>query len=269
MIAGKSVFLAPDDYNTTVTRLLAPFFPRYRVLRALAKEPAHLRSSYRNFILSHDKRLLFLRNQKCACTQATQLLYAYANNGKSYHGNVHRANKGIFPARYNWELIKPVLSSHSAFTFTFVRHPVDRAVSAFRNFFVDKANIARHKHVPHMEAHGYTAENSNTRNFDVFLDYVEHTLLIDPVRCDTHWRLQVDNIAFPDVSYDLIGRVETFDADIVRVFQSVGRSDFLTPELLTPRHNRSTQGSFHANAAQKKRIASIFARDYEAFGYSD
>lgn len=266
-MSDPRVFLAPDEHNAPLTRLLAPLFPRYRVLRALAQEPAHLRAPYRNLILSHDKRLLFLRNQKCACTQTTQFLYAYGNGGQTYAGNVHRANRGLYPARYHWETIKPVLESHSAFLFTFVRDPVARAVSAFRNFFLDQDNIARHKHLGPMQAHGFSAENSPERNFDVFLDYVAHTLAVDPVRCDTHWRLQVDNIALADLSFDLIGRVESFEADIARVFVAIGRPDFPPESLLKQRHNRSRPSDFAATPAQKARIATIFARDYEAFGY--
>lgn len=234
---------------------------------ALSKEPAHLRPSYRNLILTHDKRLLFLRNQKCACTQTTQFLYAYSNKGATYDGNVHRANRRFYPARYHWETIKPVVEDNSAFLFTFVRDPVARAVSAFRNFFLDQDNIARHKHMGPMIAHGYASTNSAERNFDVFLDYVAHTLSVDPIRCDTHWRLQVDNIAFGTLNFDLIGRVESYQADIKRVFAAVERSDFPPETLLAQRHNPSRPSDFRATPAQRKRIEEIFVRDYEAFGY--
>jgi len=129
----RPITLDPVAYDTWLNRALAPFFPRYRVLLALAQEPAHLRGPLRNLVLSHDHRLLFLRNQKCACTQTTQLLYAYANGGEFYPGNVHRADRGILSGRYRWPEIKPVFESHAAFLFTFVRHPEARAHSAFRN----------------------------------------------------------------------------------------------------------------------------------------
>ena len=266
-MAEPDVFLAPIEQDTLLTRALAPFFPRYRVLMELQKEPAHLRSPYRNLILSHDKRLLFLRNQKCACTQTTQFLYAYGNNGATYMGNVHRADRGIYPARYRWAVIRPVLMAHQAFLFTFVRDPVARAVSAFRNFFLDQDNIARHKHMGPMQAHGFDPAGSPERNFDVFLDYVAHTLAVDRIRCDTHWRLQVDNIAFRDLTFDLIGRVESYNADIARVFAAVGRPDFPPPALLAQRHNPSRPTTFTASPAQRARIAQIYAEDYEAFGY--
>lgn len=266
-MSEPKVFLAPLDQDTALTRLLAPFFPRYKVLSQLQAEPAHLRSPYRNLILSHDKRLLFLRNQKCACTQTTQFLYAYGNQGATYKGNVHRADTGIYPARYRWSVIKPVLAAHQAFLFTFVRDPVTRATSAFRNFFLDQDNSARHKHLAPMKAHGFDPAQTAARNFDVFLDYVSHTLAIDPIRCDTHWRLQVDNIAFRDLTFDMIGRVESYNTDIARVFAAAGRPDFPPAELLAQRHNPSRPSDFVANPAQRARIAEIYAADYEALGY--
>ena len=42
------ITLDPVAYDTWLNRALAPFFPRYRVLLALAQEPAHLRGPLRN-----------------------------------------------------------------------------------------------------------------------------------------------------------------------------------------------------------------------------
>lgn len=266
-MTNAPVFLAPVEGQGLLNRILAPFFPRYRVLQQLQSEPAHLRGSYRNLILSHDKRLLFLRNQKCACTQTTQFLYAYGNNGQTYKGNVHRADRGIYPARYRWSVIKPILVAQDAFLFTFVRDPVTRATSAFRNFFLDQDNIARHKHMGPMRAHGFDPAHDAHRNFDVFLEYVAHTLAVDRLRCDTHWRLQVDNIAFADLRFDLIGRMESYNADIARVFAAVGPPDFPPAALLAQRHNPSRPSDFAPTPAQRTKIAQIYAADYQAFGY--
>jgi hypothetical protein len=76
---APAVFRAPLDQDTLLTRVLAPFFLRSKVLRQLQEEPAHLRSPYRNLILSQDKRLLFLRNQECARSPTTQVLHADGN----------------------------------------------------------------------------------------------------------------------------------------------------------------------------------------------
>ncbi len=263
----RTVFLAPATGKTLVNRILAPFFPRYSVLIALETEPLALRDSYRNLIMTHDRKLLFLRNQKCACTQTTQLLYAYSNNGQTYKGNVHRANRGIFPARYHWPTIKPVLQAQSAYTFTFVRHPEKRAHSAFRNFFVDATNIARHKHMQPIISHGYDAARDTSYNFDVFLDYVAHTFEVDALRCDTHWRLQTLNIGWGRISFDHIGKVETYNADLRQVFDAVGKTDFPPAALLERRFNATEAKVMPVTPAQRRKIESLYAADYAAFEY--
>ena len=262
----KPVFLAPNGQHSLLDRVLAPLFPRYRVLVELQKEPPHLRGPLRNLILSHDRRFLFLRNQKCACTQTTQLLYAYGNNGATYPGNVHRANQGIIPARYRWMDIKPVFDAHMSFFFTFVRDPQTRVISAFRNFFVDQTNGARKKHMRPMRAHGDDPGRDVSYNLDVFLDHVAHGFAVDPVNSDSHWRLQVHNIAWSDIRYDFVGRVERYEADIADVFAAGGAPNFPSADLLTARHNRSTAPETPVTAAQKARITALYAADYQAFG---
>ncbi len=135
------------------------------MLQELEKEPAHLRDTLRNLILTHDRRFLYLRNQKCACTQTTQILYAYGHNGQTYPGNVHRANDGLIPARYRWMDIKPVYEAHTSFVFTFVRDPEARILSAFRNFFLDETNNGRHKHMVPMQAHFWLRRYRNRRSW--------------------------------------------------------------------------------------------------------
>lgn len=263
----KPVFLAPTRQNTLVNRVLAPFFPRYRVLLALEQEPEVLRGPLRNLIMSHDKRFLFLRNQKCACTQTTQLLYAYGNDGRTYKGNVHRADKGLFAARYRWPEIKPVFEAQSAFLFTFVRHPETRVHSAYRNFFVDLKNIARHKHMVPMKAFGFDPAKGAERNFDVFLDYVAATFEMDRFNTDSHWRLQTDNIAYTHLRFDFIGRVERYEDDIRTVFDRGGAPGFPPEALLARRFNQSGQATTAVTPAQRTRIEALYAPDYEAFGY--
>jgi hypothetical protein len=267
MADDRPVFLAPMQHNALLTWALAPFFPRYKVLQDLEKEPAHLRGTLRNLIMTEDRRFLYLRNQKCACTQTTQILYAYGHKGETYPGNVHRANEGIVPARYRWRDIKPVFEGHMSFFFTFVRDPEVRLLSAFRNFFVDNTNLARRKHLGPMTAHGYDPAKPAGYNFDVFLDYIAHTFDVDRTNCDTHWRLQVDNIGWRDIRYDFIGRVERYEADIAHVFAAGGVTGFPPPALLQRRENRSSGARFAISPEQRARIHLIYAPDYEAFGY--
>lgn len=261
-----TVFLNPIHDITLTTRLLAPFFPRYRVLMELQKEPPLLRTALRNLVLTNDARFLFLRNHKAACTQITQILYSYSNEGAVFSGNVHRATRGITLGRYRWPRIKPVLAAGTAYTFTFVRHPERRALSAFRNFFLDQTNRARHKHMPGMRSMGFDPVRDDEWNFNAFLDYAALSLATDRANTDTHWGLQVDNIALGHIAYARIGRVENLDADLRAIFSEGGAADFPLEALLAKKHNASARTTV-VTAAQRARIEQLYTADYEAFGY--
>ena len=118
-----------------------------------------------------------------------------------------------------------------------------------------------------MRAHGYDPARPDSYNFDVFLDYVGHSLAVDPVNTDSHWRLQVDNIALHDIAFDLIGRVETYAADIRTVFERAGITDFSPDAMLEQRFNRSGSARSEITPAQRARIEALYDADYQAFGY--
>lgn len=263
---GKPVTLTPDAHLDVKTRLLAPFFPRYQVLRDMGPLPVDLRDPLRNLVMTLDKRFLFLRNLKAGCTSVAQLMYYYSM-GDFYPRTIHRARKGIHLARYDWSVIKPVYEAGSATLFTFVREPEKRIYSAFTNFFVDEKNLARRKHWDPMIAHGLDPKGDLSRNFDAFLDYVEHSLAIDPDRTDSHFRPQVLNIAYGKVAYDYIGRLERMNDELRVIFEMGGRPDFPPAEVLDQRFNTSAGKTAPLTPAQRRRVRDIFAADFEAFGY--
>jgi len=269
MSDSREVYIAPEIGATALSRLLAPFFPKYRVLNALEAEPAHLRHVCRNLVLSHDRRLLFVKNHKAACTSTSQILHHYAH-GRFFEGNIHRAqNTAIRIGRYHWPEIAPVMKAHSAFLFTFVREPEKRVLSAFRNFFEDGRNRALHKHMGPMRAHGFDPANSRSRNLDVFLDYIADCFAANRARTDTHWRPQVDTIGFGSVPYDLIGRMENFAGDLTQAFRAAGIADYPPKEVLEHRFNPSKGKGEEVTLtpAQRARIRDLYRDDYEAFGY--
>ncbi len=260
----KPVFLEPMRHSTLGRRFLTPFYAEYQVLDALEKEPPSLRDALRELVLSHDYRFLYLRNQKCASTLTVQLLYAWGAGGETYPGDIHRANSVIIPARYRWLDIKPIHEAHMSYLFTFVRNPEARLISAFRDLFLEATDIDGRLHYKAMKAHGYDPDRDAGYNFDVFLDYVAHSLELDRHATDRHWRMQVDNIGWREIDYDFIGRVENFAADIAQVFQAGGAGDFPPPGLIAP---SGTEPALDITPGQRARIRQLYAADYEAFGY--
>lgn len=262
----KRVYLNTPERATPLTRALALVFPRYRSHLAIARYPENLHGPLRNMILTTDRKFLFVRNLKCACTSVAQVMYYYGQ-GRFYPRSIHRAQKGILAARYHWSEVEPVWKAGAAYTFSFTRHPENRAYSAFTNFFVDKSNIAKHNHWGPMKDHGYDKARGESYNFDVFLDYVAHTMEISPLRTSAHWRPQVLNIGYGRIDYDFIGKVENLNADIQTVFEQGGAPGFPPSEVLEARFNRSAAKKPPLTEAQRARIRTLFAADYEAFAY--
>lgn len=267
MTDTRPVYLAPADERTLKARLLAPVFPRYRTFIALESEPAELRGPYRNMVLSGDGRLLFVRNPKCACTAIMQMMHHQAT-GRFYPRTIHRALRGVLLARYHWPRVKAALEAGTPVLFSVTRHPERRIASAFRNFFVDATNLARHKHMEPMRAHGFDAARGAEWNLDALLDYVARGMALDPLRVDAHWRLQTLNLGIGRLPYALVGKVETLATDLPRAFEMAGHPGFPPPELMAQRFNATRgAGDGAITAAQRRKVEALYAEDYEAFGY--
>ena len=263
----KRVYLNLPERPTPLRRALALVSPRMRSHMAIARNyPEEMHGPLRNMILTTDRKFVFVRNLKCACTSIAQLLHYYGT-GRFYPRSIHRAQSGILAARYHWPEVERTWQAGDAFTFTFTRHPEARAYSAFTNFFVDARNIARSNHWGPMQDHGFDPARDASYNFDVFLDYVAHTMDISPLRTSAHWRPQVLNVGHGRIAYDFIGKVETLTADLQTLFARAGRPDFPPAEVLEARFNRSAAVRPDLTAAQRARIRDLFAADYEAFGY--
>lgn len=155
----------------------------------------------------------------------------------------------------------------TAIVFSFVRHPEQRLVSAFRNFFVDKRNGSRERHLPALESRGFRDSNSLSKNFGIFLDYVEESFEADLLYTDRHWRPQSINIAANDIQYDLIGKLENLRSDIQNIFSMIGRGGFLEEVHIDVNYNASTGARYVLSLEERNRVERLYKVDYEIFGY--
>jgi hypothetical protein len=67
------------------------------------------------------------------------------------------------------------------------------------------------------------------------------------------------------VEYDLIGRIETYEADLAKIRQATGMPDapFTVQEALT----RPTGSLFDGRPDLLRRVQDIYATDLELYGY--
>ena len=153
----------------------------------------------------------------------------------------------------------PLNTYDSYFKFAFVRNPWSRVVSCWKNKIVDRHlappdGVVRWRGLP-------DAQLQQLESFSGFVSYVE-SLSIDT--CDIHLRSQSKLIDLNHI--DFLGRYENMEQDMEEVFVSLG-----LPARALPKINQSTGGETyrdHYDADLIERVARIYRRDIQIFGYT-
>ncbi len=247
---------------------LSPFLRKYRTRSGVWRLDPALIPVAHHLVVSGDERLVYANNAKAACTSITSVIYKYTfgdtPDRSDAMGDDPRFRYGVD----FWKENTATLNSGKAFVFTSVRDPLARSLSAFRNVFIDRGNRFSRVQRRAIRKFGFRDTMATSAKFDVFLDYVETSLALAPLRTDQHFRRQVDNVAYGHVTYDHIVRVENLAEDLVRIPELAGIDDPHAAFVQQPHRNRSNPLAFSPDAEQRARIFAIYGPDYEAFGYT-
>ncbi|MEM7142218.1 MAG: sulfotransferase family 2 domain-containing protein [Actinomycetota bacterium] len=128
----------------------------------------------------------------------------------------------------------------------FVRQPIDRFLSGWQSTVVKLNHFA-----------------FDPATLDAMQDlstFVEWFAAQDPVTCDPHFRLQ--SALIPEEPIDLLGRMESFDADLDRLFARIGAR-----RAARPRMNASPVPPPALTAAETRLLTARYAPDFGRFGY--
>lgn len=254
--------------NRTKHKLLSPFSARHRNKLLISTQPLALQLVAAHLIASDDQKLLFVKNSKAGCTTIAHLIYEYSRGG-NYDGNIHRRGAGLITGLSEFERIRTMLSSSATYKFTFVRDPLARAVSCFKNLFVQKQNSFGTKHFPAIRARGFVDEQgASESNFAAFLTLAEDSMKIDAELTDPHFRSQVKNTGFGSVNYNRICRLENYEAEIKRVFEEAGADFTKLENSVRRKENATRQAKLVIGDELRSRVRAIYAEDYEAFDFA-
>ena len=253
--------------DTLKVKLLAPFIKRYQPRLQVSKQPESLRPVLLTTLQTDDGKMVFVKNSKAGCTTIANILFHYSK-GRHHGGRIHSERDDFRQGLEYWKENLEALRSKTNTKFTFVRNPQSRAISAFTNFFVDKTNRAAPNHLKLIGGFGFSDENDVSRNFDVYLDYLQACFEENAMRTDRHFRLQKINIGLGVIDYDLIGRLENFEHDLRKVFEMAGASEYMDKHADFRRDNRSSKNKLQLTKLQQSKIEALYAPDYEAFNYN-
>ena len=165
------------------------------------------------------------------------------------------------------------------FTFIFVRHPFERLVSAYKN-----KGLQGHL----MESFGYKDWYLNDHSFPAFVDLVlseyrnsscyksyysscnknEYTF-------NYHWSPLTSRCSYCEVSYNVIGHMETFDEDVHYIVSKTELNKFFpaqnyTKHLNPTKKNKENETLFYfrqLSAKQFHDLYDMYQMDFDAFGY--
>ena len=199
---------------------------------------------------------IYVTNQKAGCT-SIKLMLNRAETGDNHldSRNIHVESRLPKPSSLGWPRVREMLSG-SAYRFTFVRHPVDRLLSAYN----DKILIDRNFDFAGLVLQHLGLPQDRDVTLPLFIDYLE---LCDPLEMDRHWRPQHFNLMHGLVEYDFVGRVETLERDMRIVAKEAG----LPIDDVLHRNIKQKSVTHEDVAPYLSRIEKLYARDFELYGY--
>jgi len=158
------------------------------------------------------------------------------------------------------------------FRFSFVRNPYARVVSCWADKFADKPLVDGDFFIDSYLAVRRQIDAKLPAGADRTLSFPEFAVFAAATaraRHDIHLQAQDDILSMPGIALDLIGKVETFDADFVRVLDYLGASDEVRREAAIA-VNESHHNDWPTYYTQElaDRIYRAFERDFDRFGYT-
>jgi len=222
---------------------------------------------------------------KCACSTIGQVMY-YIDHGEYFDGDIHDATRGL----HKWSILEsqPKLTSsiraHKGYTFTCVRNPYTRVLSAF---FDKICGIQRNgkryrgKLVPLLiQKYGVTVDGefdqiASFRRFLLFArDTIKHRRPMDP---DIHWSSvsgHASTLIHGGGHYDAVISTEDFKSGMKDVLKHVDPAHPLDIDTM-PRFNESEgHGPKRAHPVEDyfddlsmHLVWEIYHRDFELFKY--
>lgn len=201
-----------------------------------------------------EQRIAYVAVPKAGCSSLKLLMERIHRNDPDYVvRNIHK-NRSLPPLRQlGWDRVA-ALQDAGLYGFTFVRDPVRRALSCWR----DKMRARRYRE--EINTVLGRADLRQPVTFDAFLDALD---MMDPATMDAHWRPQHLVTMWDEITYDRVGRLENITADMALI-----RAESGLPDLPLPHRNPSPAPPDDLpTRTQRARLERIYARDFALFGY--
>lgn len=232
---------------------------------SLAGNPSRLRP----LIVSDEHQFIYSIVYKVGSTNWERVLVEDLGGFKNVPNQKLYSHKALhWIIRYNSTEIENRLNSYK--TFIFVRNPLARILSAYRDKFVDHHNSVFTRMGQNI-IQLYRDHNQVTTGNVTFTEFVKYLVDAPSHRSNPHWK-PIFNQNFPcEINFDIIGKLEEASDDIPYVLKSLhidhlvkyaqGKSKKI-PE-------KSLLASYYSQLSRDllQKLCAIYKADFVIFGY--
>uniref|UniRef100_A0A8C3LDT2 Carbohydrate sulfotransferase n=1 Tax=Chrysolophus pictus TaxID=9089 RepID=A0A8C3LDT2_CHRPC len=268
-----------DSIQEKRRSFLYEFCKKYNSMKKLRTHLVHVVS---RIYVEDRHKVLYCEVPKAGCSNWKRVLMVLNGLATSVHNISHDdVHYGKHLRKLDSYDLKGIYTRLNTYTKTiFVRDPLERLVSAFRDKFehpnsyyhpvFGKAIIKKYRHNANEEA----LETGSGVKFKEFIQY-----LLDshrPVGMDIHWE-QVSKLCYPClINYDFIGKFETLEEDANYFLQLVGAPTELKFPRFKDRHSSDERTSAEVVRQYLKELSKeerrltydFYYLDYLMFNYT-
>jgi hypothetical protein len=213
---------------------------------------------YESIRLSRAHDLLYLCNYKAACTT---LLLCMARRERELGLIDLEPDADSVHVDDIFKILDFSLAHPRPFTFSFVKNPYARALSAY----LDKIHPCTGE-TRALFCKRYQLDPSSAISFSDYLRLIQQTPACEQ---DVHWRAQANNLMLGGLEIDFVGHVECFDEDFASLASQTGLGADAASVRAGMRHGTSARlrlAEFYG-AREVALVNEIYEEDFRAFGY--
>jgi hypothetical protein len=162
-----------------------------------------------------------------------------------------------------------ILTSKTWYRFCIVRNPYTRIFSAYKDKVLPLTSPWKGFRKNIREMFGYPELDDASGAMVSFRDFVRYVARQSDRDRDAHWKTQTGTIHLNDISYDMIGHIETYERDFKQVLDRFGAPSELT-DTLAERVNVNIHQIPHAAVYDRDladQVFEIYKEDFESLGY--
>jgi len=236
----------------------------YCLTHSYEAKPARTRDNLGFIVVDDENKMIYCTIPKVSTTTWKTVLLDL--RGVKTNKSVHQWH--LWKRLYEYTEEEREIRLQTYFKFVFVREPLHRLLSAFKDKFIGYdlkvSRSDRNAIVKSYRPHDYDPSGENQVSFPEFIKYFS-----EDIYRNQHWR-QYEKLCHPCViNYDFIGHLETLEEDAALLLKMAGIDDRVTfpPVHKSTRSFEVLEYFSQVPSEYINRIGELYRSDFEMFGY--